>query len=429
MHTMIKEIGAEIPFLFLLCVMGGILCKGIFSKDFSKIFSPLMFIVVYLAYYVIIPFIFSEGDIYGGHNAESVPYLMWGALVSLLSMILGFQCTLKRIFFKRLNHLYNEDNIFFIGIILFIIGLGAYIIMKGFAFSVIAVQNEIFIAGDNIFNHTDNYITNFVSLLPASAILIYASKKKIWLSWIVLLFAVLIALMGGGRWRFVTIIVPFFCFIHLYPHPRRINYKVWIPIVVVVVIAMGIIEKTRNYGSGLDIEALQQIDKEDLSDGAKENELVYYFSAGVMERYKYEEPLYFESIITALTMPFPRSIFPWKPDAQYLRDANMRVLGTLDHGAAYLNFVEGYLSFRWLGIIFNGFFIGLISRIFWDNYRRNKTSIGSILFLGLYNSVLYIFISRGYLAQELVVFVYFIPVTYWVSRISLSLFSNSFKLK
>ena len=144
-----------------------------------------------------------------------------------------------------------------------------------------------------------------------------------------------------------------------------------------------------------------------------------------MEKYEYEEPLYFESIITALTMPLPRSVFPWKPDAQYLRDANLRVLGTLDHGAAYLNFVEGYLSFGWLGIVFNGFSIGFLSRIFWDNYRRNRKSIGAILFLSLYNSVLYMFISRGYLAQELVVFIYFIPVVYWVSRLSLKFFGNS----
>lgn len=422
---MIKDIGAEIPLLLLLFIMGGILCKGICSKDFSKVFCPLMFIVVYLAYYVVIPFFFSDGDIYGKGNEGSVPYLMWGAFISLISILLGFQYSIRRNFFKRLNLLYRKENIFFIGITLFIVGLGSYILMKGFAFKVIAVQDEMFVSGDNIFNHGDTYITNFVSLLPASAILIFASNKKKWISWVVIFFAILIALMGGGRWRFVTIIVPFFCFIHLYPNPRRINYIRWIPLAVIVIYAMGIIEKTRNYGSGLDLEALQQMDQKVLSEGAKENELVYYFSAGVMEKYEYEEPLYFESIITALTMPLPRSVFPWKPDAQYLRDANLRVLGTLDHGAAYLNFVEGYLSFGWLGIVFNGFSIGFLSRIFWDNYRRNRKSIGAILFLSLYNSVLYMFISRGYLAQELVVFIYFIPVVYWVSRLSLKFFGNS----
>ena len=88
---MIKDIGAEIPLLLLLFIMGGILCKGICSKDFSKVFCPLMFIVVYLAYYVVIPFFFSDGDIYGKGNEGSVPYLMWGAFISLISILLGFQ--------------------------------------------------------------------------------------------------------------------------------------------------------------------------------------------------------------------------------------------------------------------------------------------------------------------------------------------------
>ena len=258
---MIKAIGAEIPLLFLLLLIGGILFWGIFSRDSSKVFSPLMFIVVYFTYYILVPYFFSKGDIYGRNNSESVPYLMWGALISLSSILLGFQCSIQWKFFRRLNQLYNNNNIFYIGCMLFILGLSSYVFVKGFAFNVIAVQEEVFVAGDNIFNHKDTYITNFVSLLPAAAILIYASNTKRWISFIVIFFAILIALMGGGRWRFVTILVPFFCFIHLYPYPRKINYKIWIPIAVITILAMGVIEKTRNYGSGLDIEALQKMDK------------------------------------------------------------------------------------------------------------------------------------------------------------------------
>ena len=135
-----------------------------------------------------------------------------------------------------------------------------------------------------------------------------------------------------------------------------------------------------------------------------------------MEQYADKDKIYFEPIATAICMPIPRAIFPDKPKGLYLREANMAVLHTLEYGAAFLYFVEAYLAFGWAGIIFQGLFIGFLSRIFWDNYQRNRQSIGAILLLTLYNGVLYVIISRGYLAQVFTTYMYFVIIPFWLSK-------------
>ena len=114
---------------------------------------------------------------------------------------------------------------------------------------------------------------------------------------------------------------------------------------------------------------------------------------------------------------FPRTVFPWKPDGGYTRDANMVVFGTIEYGSAFFNYVEAYISFGWLGIILYGLFLGLFANIFWRNYLLHPNSIGAILLLALFNAVLFVVFSRGYMAQALTTYMYYIPVSYWLSRL------------
>lgn len=414
-----KLLGMILISVLLLLILA-IVIRNIRRRKDGYLFSPLNFISLYYSYYIIVPYFFSEGNIYKEISGDTgAPYLIGGCIVSMVFILLGFHSKFHIGRFHRLNHLYTPENSAFLCIGFVLIAFCSYAIFNGFTFNVIQVQNEVYDAGANIFNHEETYVTNLVCLYPAAACLAYSSYKRKWFSAIVFVVAILSALMGGARWRFILLLVPFFIFIHAYPNIKKINWKLWIPIGLVFYFAMGIIEQTRNYNSGLDLNKLTSLNEKELTQGASENEMVYYFSAKVMDVYSDKEPLYFESLFTALTMPLPRALFPWKPDAQYLRDANIQVLGTVSHGAAYLNIVEGYLSFGWLGIALNGFFLGLISKQFWRNYLLNKTSIGAILFLGLFNALLYVLISRGYLAQELICFIYYIPVVYWVSVILL----------
>ena len=113
------------------------------------------------------------------------------------------------------------------------------------------------------------------------------------------------------------------------------------------------------------------------------------------------ERVYFQPLYTAILMPIPRFMFPWKPDADYLHKLETIVLGNTEGGAAYLNFVESYYSFGWFGVIIWAWFLGWFARRFWDNYQNNRQSIGAIIALGVFSGLCYVFISRGYLAASL----------------------------
>lgn len=409
------KIYAIFPMMPLLVIMAIIIFQCIKKRKSGALFNPLIFVCLYYVYYVIIPYFFSKGSIYKDMAYVSgIAYLIWGCLLSLIFVVIGYRCRFNILNVSRVNNLYTQKNSFKQAISLFIIGFVGYAAFKGFSFNVARVQEEMIDAGANIFNHGDSYVTNLVSLFPVAICLAYYKQKK-WFTITIGIIASICALMGGARWKFILLILPFVIFYHLYPQVRKINWKIWLPVFFVFYFSMGIIEQTRNYGLGLDLQKLQSLDQKEITQGASENEFVYYFSAKVMDLYSYEEPLYFEPLYTAITMPFPRAIFPWKPDAQYLRDANLKVFGTVSHGAAYLNIVESYLAFRWLGIALNGLFIGLLCGAFWRNYQRNRDSIGAIIFLGLFNGVLFVMISRGYLAQELQVFTYYIFVVHWIS--------------
>lgn len=404
-----------LPMIPLLAIILLIVFRCIKKWKSGTLFSPLLFVSLYYSYYVVIPFFYSEGNIYKEiTHTSGVTCLVWATLLSLLFTIIGYRCHYRILNVSRVNNLYNEQNSLKLAVLLFVIGFVGYVAFNGFSFDIVRMQEEMVDAGANIFNHTDSYVTNLVSLFPVAICLAYYQKKKK-MALMIALIAFVCAVMGGARWKFILIILPFITLYHLYPNVRKVKIKIWLPIFLIFYFSMGIIEQTRNYGNGLDLQKLQTMDKAEMTNGASENEMVYYFSAQVMDVYSKKEPLYFESLYAAITMPLPRAVFPWKSDAQYLRDANINVLGTVSHGAAYLNIVESYLAFRWLGVVVNGLFIGLLCGAFWQNYQQNKQSLGAIIFLGLFNGVLFVMISRGYLAQELQVFVYYIFVVHWIS--------------
>jgi MFS family permease len=408
----------SILLFLLIALIGWILLGSVMSKNKAAIFSPIVFFCIYLLYYVVIPASTISVDFLTGRKITGAWILLLGSILMVLSILCGFGFKVKRNYFKNTLKIYEGNNTVKIAILLFATAFFFNGLFYGFSLSfIVAHQFEEAAGGGTEVGHTEMYLTYFISIFPAAITLLLSTRKrKLALGFIVV--ASIIYLIGGFRFRLLILFALLFTYFHLFPKVRRFRWELWLPLFFVFYIAMGIIESTRRYGAGLDMEAIQNLSEGNVQiNKADESAMVYAFSTKAMEIYSKRRPLLFEPIATALLMPVPRVLFPWKPDGGYLKEANMAVFQTTDYGNAFLNITEAYLSFGWLGIILYGLVIGYISKVFWITYRRNPNSIAAVILLGTYNGFLYIVLSRGYLAQQFTFYVYYILLFCWLSRL------------
>ncbi|MCQ2139763.1 MAG: hypothetical protein MJZ09_05265 [Bacteroidales bacterium] len=397
--------------VLLSLLMAFQLSVAVISKDKKQIFSPAIFLSIYLTYYIVLPFL--KG---GGNASEKAQILLIaGALIFYIVFQIAFQYLPGKYSFPKVNSLLTTDNSFIIAIVLFMIAFVGNGIFNGFGVSILSSNSRediIFDEGDS-FGHIEMYVTYLISLFTFACPLIYISKKRITpLLLVMMVISMAIYIIGGFRYRILVFFVVFAVVYYLYPTARRINLFIVLPLVIALYLLMGVIETTRMYGQGLDAAALKELTQSGEIREAREDVLVYEFSAECMDRYKVDDFILFEPLVNAVCSPLPRSIFPWKPKGTYMREANMKIYGTVAHGNAFLNITEAYISFGWLGIILYALFMGWLSRVFWSNYLSNSSSIGSIVLLALYNGTLYQVIARGYMAFALTTFLYYIVIPF-----------------
>ena len=188
-------------------------------------------------------------------------------------------------------------------------------------------------------------------------------------------------------------------------------------------VGFNIMDHARDYGNGIRLDVIEGQGWDDVTEQAGETERVYNYSIMVMDVYEREgKREYFAPLVNAALIPIPRAIFPWKPNAQYLYSSAEYVMRGGGTASVYVNFVEAFMAFGWIGIIINGLFIGWLSGRFWNNYRNNPKSLGAIIALALYNGFTYVIISRGYLAQEFSCFLFYICIPFWLSMLIKNLF-------
>ena len=419
-------------FLVVLCVLiGGTLLKLWLSHDKSKIWSPITIISLTLIYYIIIPS-FKGLTLYDAANSPNQHLFYIASCLFYVFVLIGFRFK-TGCHFKRWDVYFNQDNAERWGIILFVFSIACYIPFRGFRTTIWAED-----AG-NIADRTGfvSYFIDLISLFCAACGLslmqnrLSNGKIKKWIIFIFLLYFSLITyIVGGFRYRIATLIMVLATIYHLFPRPRKINYLGVFVVAVIMYLGFAVMEMSRNYGAGLDKDALKEISFKQASKGADENNSVTCYSIIVIDHYqRVGGYLGFEPLINAVLMPIPRVLFPWKPDGKYIRDIQVQTLGSSAGGAAYLCFVEAFASFSWFGLIIYGIFLGWLSKIFWDNYRRNSTSIGAMLLLALYNGFCYQWISRGYLAGDFNGFMYYVIVPFWMTALFRKILPKSFVIK
>lgn len=402
-----------ILFVILLVLFAIDVLPNVFSKNKASIWSPITFLCVYLAYYVLMPYI------KGGTNAseEGQTYLLLGTFLFYVVFRFVFKNVSPTHIFASFNKAIDPHNATKVALWLFVIAFIGYGIFNGFSLSVFsnASRDDLVFNENGSYGHSEMYITYLISIFTFSSALLYASKGKVNLLFLFIVFlSVIIYIIGGFRYRILILLVTVSTVVYLYPNPKRIKYHIIVPLAIIVYLGMGVMEATRIYGKGLDLQRILELQKSGKVKEASENMMVYEFSAECMEKYNIDDLILFEPIATAICMPIPRSIFSAKPKGEYMREANMKIYGTITTGNAFLNITEAYVSFWWFGIIFYAAFLGWLSKLFWSNYLRNSSSMGAVILLGLYNAALYQIIARGYMAQALTTFVYYVFMPYWL---------------
>lgn len=422
---------SSIPFFVILfCMTIYSILKPLFSKDKSQIWSPITIIALCLLYYVIIP-------AFGGltlYNADNVPnqyafYLV--ALVFYSCVLFAFHQP-KKVQYNKWNNLFENKSVLSLAIILFIISMICYIPYRGFRTSISASDATLVTARTGFVS----YFIDLISLLVASCCLALIGIKKgrkkfcgVLVLVILLYFTLVLYIVGGFRYRLVILILALVTTYHLYPFPRRINYAIVIPIAVIAYLGFTIMDSSRSYGRGIDLDLAKAFTIKDASKGPGEANDVCCFSIAAVDNYLSEgEYARFEPIITAILMPIPRSIFPEKPSGEYMHKIQQRVIGDASAGAAYLVFVEAFASFAIWGVILYGLFIGWICNLIWRNYQNNKDSVGAVLLLSLFNGFIYTWMSRGYMGGAFNDFIYFVVLPFWIVQL-LGIVSNRKVLK
>lgn len=406
-----------VTFLGFSCIF--ILFNAYLNKDKSIIWSPITFIVLTILYYWVMPEYFSSREFEGYNVSQYSLYFHIGAILSFFSILFGFYKIkpIKPTNWNNWNNYFTIKNVKKIGVIFFMIALACYIPFRGFHFSIFVSDNNLQeFEYENV--GLDYYFVNSIAILCfACCLLLLHWKKNKLLFGIILWLTLVTFIVAGFRYRIVILVISMLSVYHLYNGIKKIKL---IPLVLIALLCytgFNIMDKARNYGNGIRLDLIKTMDKKELTEQAAETERVYNYSIMVMNGYAESgHRVYFEPLLTAICIPIPRSIFPWKPDANYMREATTNIAMKQGGSASvYVNFVEAFMAFGWIGIVINGLFIGFLSRKFWDNYRNNPNSIGAILALSLYNGLTYVIISRGYLAQEFSCFLYYIIVPFLLS--------------
>lgn len=386
------------------------------GKWVQRIWSPLMLVSLSLVYYGIIsPLYAVYTDDTFQRGQEHRQYLLTGWLAILLSYVcltVGFFIfTKKGLVTTRLSKTSTDipPNVIFVWVRnIWILVLFILFVQYGFSFvnkfKPTNVTNE---------DYTLTYVGSLSGyLLQSSSILLFANvlsllyllKTGRWILPVALMILTAFFFINEGfRYRLVLLLVSLVSFYYL-----RAKTLPRVSVVLIVGIPffllMGTLEIARSYGHGIDTAKLSGVSRSRLySNSFNEGSSVFLATSYLVEKNERFSDLYF--VFNAIAMPIPRALWPNKPGAEYLFQANLDLYGRIHaSGQAYLYYAEYYMSFGWVGIIIFSFLLGLLMQKVWRYYLRNDRSDLHMIFICLFNAFLYVVVSRGYLAQQLTLF-------------------------
>ncbi|MEP2770517.1 MAG: O-antigen polysaccharide polymerase Wzy [Fulvivirga sp.] len=421
-----QQISAEetLYVILLLLLIGGILINNIFSSKYYKLWSPLTVVgLTYLYYTVAGPLLSIYMDETYIRFTEHRPYFIhsWkAAFLSLLFLVIGYWISSHNYKVKELS--FSNYNISKYAAKLYIIGFAG--VLLAFGFSSLASIN--FLSGDTLEQTAigggfSNYFLFMMNLfIPSAALLLVNSiknKRYNWILFLAILYPSALYITLGFRYRVVLLILSLLATYYLY-QKRRPNFIALSILGILVVTFMGIIGSTRTYYSGL--KKLENLEGKSFFDmflsGFSEAQTFQSTGLLIEDVPKAHPHIGLQPVFESLAMPIPRQFWPDKPSGESL-EAIYSIyqyetgIGEVSTGAAILNYGENYLAFGWIGVIIGAFVLGIILRIAWNWFLARKDNEIAVVLIAVFNSFIYVVISRGYLPQVTINFFFtVIPV-------------------
>lgn len=393
-----------VPFVGLLLTVVAILIVS-YTKGFKEFWSPLTIIAIIFGYYCCLgPYqAVTSGDTFDRliNMRKYYPSALWGALISLWSYVLGFYLHGKgnpKIIPQFSNDVLLEygKKTFLVGFILFTISTG------GNVTKLINPLNAEYV--EQVGGSVANYLglsLNF--LIPGITLLfLYFIATRKGLLWFVIPFVLAIGIFItlGFRYRLVLLIGSI-AIVYYQTQKKRPNI-IFISFAIFLFISfMGIINLTRQYGSGLNVKKLEGKDTQGYYKSGLRESLIFQTSGAIIDIIPEHHPhAGFQPIWSTIIFPIPSTVYKEKNSSKYLFDALDAIYGKKhSKGAAVMAYGEYYLAFGWLGIIIGGIITGWFYRKLWNWYRINSMNPLVLVAYAVTVTYLYVILSRGYLPQ------------------------------
>ena len=414
--------GVEL-FLFgsLISVFAVDILNFAFKRDPLSIYQPPVFVVLFLSYYCVFGPLRRIADNDWFHVLTDFRYAVaygWaGALVFYLSMRLGYFLFNFWHPARRFLPYFDANLARNLGIKLCWVGFLFFFLANGLR--VLAYINPLAVRRSGFFHSGGidigplaNYANAALNLLIPGILLQFTAwvrtRRKL-ISVVLWSFVALTTFISlGFRWRIVTLLLPMAMLWYL-ARGRSPDIKLLGPAGLIMLILSGIIEKTRSYGGGLNLDGLDGFNLGDLFGVGFNESSVFLVTGGLIANAPEHIPYVgFAPIISSLLFPIPSDLLSNKDTFEYLSNALILLFNSeiFAVGQAVLSFGEYYMMFGWVSLVLAGLFFGWLLRSLWNwfSLRRGET-IAQVTYVATCG-LLYMFISRGYLPQVILTFAF-----------------------
>lgn len=409
------------------------------TRNHMLYWSPLFFFTLTWGYYSILgPLYFLLSGGFFDRGVDMRPFLepaLMGGFVFYVFVLVGYRLSRGWVAESRvklrLESLWRSPKVgqtlTVVGLLLMVYGGATLVLVNGL--SAVYFLNPFSIRDDSVDAvYTGAFVGYFYygmqAFIPGCIFLLLASRRfrpALFLLIPLLLATVAIYTSQGFRYRLVLLFGGMLGAYYL-DRWRRPSVTLQVTALLVVVLIMGLIGLSRDYGQGLKLERLRGETTLTMLKSGMGDTGIFLTSGGIINVVRNGELSYvgFAPIKGALLLPIPSALMPDKDTFSYIDFAIATVYGREARtGAAYMFFGEWYFAFGWPGLMVASVALGYAMGRLWRWFLAHSDNLFAIALYCCAMPFLYVVLSRGYLAQVVMLAAFGIGpcyLFYWLNR-------------